>query len=207
MPHQIAGLTVRDGPMVRDARDAAEGVVGIVTRCASTCWAKAAIQVGSAVTPAATGAILRTSWCRAAVAQPDGFPALQTRHARVLHAHPDRRFVGGQWCVGRPGGHRRTGDVPLAQRPDGCTRGLQSRTVCRGPVRCGSGAARRRAVAPITATSGADGDGVVVVVAAVGVTNRDVSGRSARRNGLCGPHALRRKKGQDLTFAIPVPGR
>ena len=31
MPHQIAGLTVRDGPMVRDARDAAEGVVGIVT--------------------------------------------------------------------------------------------------------------------------------------------------------------------------------
>jgi len=35
---------------------------------------------------------------------------LQTRHARLLHAHPDRRFVfAGQWCVGRPGGHRRTG--------------------------------------------------------------------------------------------------
>jgi hypothetical protein len=32
MPHQIAGLTVRDGPMVRDARDATEGVVAIVTR-------------------------------------------------------------------------------------------------------------------------------------------------------------------------------
>jgi hypothetical protein len=33
MPDEIAGLPVGDGPVVRNTRDAAERVVGIVSRC------------------------------------------------------------------------------------------------------------------------------------------------------------------------------
>ena len=68
-------------------------------------WANADIHPGSAVTPAATGAMTANFTAADDIAASDLFPTLPAGPAGLLHAHPHRRLLlDRQRCLGWGGG-------------------------------------------------------------------------------------------------------